>query len=132
MSDVGTDSRSPSPGSWSGRSAQSVPIIQPLNTTDAVPGTLAVDPALVPTPPSARPLVIDVDTDDDAHSTSSSSAAASVVSAPRYSMQSGISNFTPRVFRARDAIIRPQVILDERPGTNFHPVHHQRVLAPMR
>ncbi|KIO34143.1 hypothetical protein M407DRAFT_240758 [Tulasnella calospora MUT 4182] len=132
MSDTGTDSRSPSPGSWSGRSAQPSPSLQPSNNTATTPSTLTVNPALVPTAPSARTHVLDVDTDDDAHSTSSSSAAASSTSGPGYSMQSGIRNFTPRVFRARDAVVRPQVILDEGPGTNFHPVHQQRVLAPMR
>ncbi|KAG8911268.1 hypothetical protein FRC01_005810 [Tulasnella sp. 417] len=129
MSEIGTDSRSPSPGSWSGRPAQPSPTLQHANSTA---GTLTVNPALVPTAPSARTHVLEVDTDDDAHSTSSSSAAASSASGPRYSMQSGIRNFTPRVFSSRDAIVRPQVIMDEVPGTNFHPVHQQRVLAPMR
>lgn len=132
MSDIGTDSRSPSPGSWSGRSAQPSPTLQPSNATAATPSTLTVNPALVPTAPSARTQVLDIDTDDDAHSTSSSSAAASSTSGPRYSTQSGIRNFTPRVFRARDAVVRPQVIMDEVPGASFHPVHQQRVLAPMR
>ncbi|KAG9042540.1 hypothetical protein FS837_010747 [Tulasnella sp. UAMH 9824] len=132
MSDIGADSRSPSPGSWSGRSAQPSPTLQPSSTTAATPSTLTVNPALVPTAPSARTQILDVDTDDDAHSTSSSSAAASSTSGPRYSTQSGIRNFTPRVFRARDAVVRPQVIMDEVPGASFHPVHQQRVLAPMR
>ncbi|KAG8951880.1 hypothetical protein FRC04_005572 [Tulasnella sp. 424] len=132
MSDAGSDSRSPSPGSWNDRSAQPSPTLQHPDTTTPAPNALTVNPALLPTAPSARPQVLDVDTDDDTHSTSSSSAATSSAPGPRYSVQSGIRNFAPRVFRARDAVVRPQVIMDEVPGTNFHPVHQQRVLAPMR
>lgn len=100
-SDAGSIDRSVSPastGSW----ISDGPAIERQEWWNDRPWNRRIASPTRPSPilhPRTVALSTDVDTDDDSRSTTSSSAASSTPRSPA---------FTPRVFRARDLVIRPR------------------------